>query len=337
VKVGVLGASGYAGQELLRLLGRAEQYSVSVAQGSVSAGTALAELAPGLGSLYPALRLSGIDASACDGLDLVLCALPSGVAQDLMPDLVSGVGHVVDLSGDFRLKDPALYQAWYGFTHRHPELLAESVYGLPELGREELAGARLVAAPGCYVTAAALVLAPLVRSGLLAPEACIVDGASGLSGAGRELTRNTHYVEAAESYSAYSLLEHRHTPEMEQVIGTEILFTPHLVPMRRGLYVTCYARPCTTTSTPELLEILATAYKDEPFVRVVKEPPRTAATYGSNSCEITARYDSRTGAVLALASLDNLGKGAAGQALQAANLAVGLAETTGLSRVGLPG
>jgi N-acetyl-gamma-glutamyl-phosphate reductase len=250
-----------------------------------------------------------------------------------VPELRKRVGTVVDLAADFRLKDPALYPQWYGEEHHHPEMLAESVLGIPELFRDRLAGAPLIAAAGCYVTAAALALAPLVRSGAIETEGVIVDAASGVSGAGRVPKPNTHFNAVDEDFTAYGLLRHRHTPEMEQATGARILFTPHLAPMNRGILATCYARP--GPGRPDPLGVLRDAYRGEPFVVVDERSPSTKVTLGSNSAHLTARFDDRTGWVLAICALDNLTKGAAGQAIQCANVALGLPETAGLPAVGV--
>jgi N-acetyl-gamma-glutamyl-phosphate reductase len=211
--------------------------------------------------------------------------------------------------------------------------LDDAVHGIPELVRPSLPGARLVAAAGCYVTAAALALAPLVRAGTVEPTGVVVDAASGVSGAGGELRESTRFCAADEDFSAYGLLRHRHTPEIEQATGAQLLFTPHLAPMNRGILATCYARAGDGGVDP--LAVLADAYAGEPFVTVSERSPSTKATLGSNSVALTARHDPRTGWVVAVAALDNLVKGAAGQALQCANLVCGLPETAGLSRIGL--
>ena len=253
----------------------------------------------------------------------------------MVPDVRKRVGRIVDLSADFRLRDPRLYPRWYGHEHGAPELLAEFAFGIPELFRPDLAGAELVAAAGCYVTAAALALAPLVRLGAIEATGVVVDAASGVSGAGRGLKHTTQFGTANEDFVAYGLLDHRHTPEIEQATGAQVLFTPHLAPMTRGILATCYARPTGATSTSDLLALLHEEYDREPFVVVGEDPPSTKAAYGSNTAQLTARYDGRTGWVLVLCALDNLVKGASGQAVQCANLACGLEETMGLPTVGV--
>ncbi|MDQ2753987.1 MAG: N-acetyl-gamma-glutamyl-phosphate reductase [Actinomycetota bacterium] len=335
LKVGVLGASGYAGAELLRLLVSHPAFDVEVATGESQAGAAVADVYPSLAAAYPALRFSTAKADALDGLDLVFSALPHGASQDLVPGLRPRVGVIIDLAADFRLKDPSLYPVWYGEKHRCPRLLAEAVHGIPELYRQDLAGATLIAAAGCYVTAAVLALAPLVRGGTILPDGIVVDAASGVSGAGRGVKASTQFNTVDEDFTAYGLINHRHTPEIEQVLDAEVLFTPHLAPMNRGILATCYGRAPGGDPTVEPLEVLASAYADEPFVVVSERLPSTKATLGSNTVHITARSDPRTGWVVSIAALDNLTKGASGQAIQCANLALGLAETAGLPTVGL--
>jgi N-acetyl-gamma-glutamyl-phosphate reductase len=333
VRVGIFGASGFTGAELLRLAAGHPDFEVVVATADTQAGTEVAALYPHLAAAYPGLRFAPTDPTLADDLDLVFLGLPHGASQDLVPDLLGRVKHVVDLAADFRLKDPAAYPRWYHAEHRVPELLDRAVYGLPELTRDLLPGASLVAAAGCYVTAASLALAPLVAAGAIEDHGIIVDAASGVSGSGRAAKAETHFNAVDEDFHAYGLLDHRHTPEIEQAIGAQVLFTPHLAPMNRGILATCYARP--TTADPDPLAVLAEAYASEPFVVVSERSPSTKATLGSNCVHLTARHDPRTGWVMAIAALDNLTKGASGQAVQCANLALGLRETAGLPLVGV--
>ena len=304
-------------------------------QADGSAGRLVTDLYPGLSAAFGGRRLDPVGQAGLAGSDVVFVAVPQGRSQEIVAPLIGEVPCVVDLGADFRLKDAALYEQWYGFTHAAPELLERAVYGLPELCRRELVGAELVAAPGCYVTAASLALAPLVAGGLVEPRGIVVDGASGTSGAGRALSEATHHAAANESYSAYKVAAHRHTPEMEQVIGASICFTPHLVPMTRGILATCYARAIGPCSTESLLDLLAATYKGEPFVSVVEEPPATRDVLGTNCARLSARFDARTGTAVVLGAIDNLTKGGAGQALQAANVALGLPEDAGLPQVAL--
>jgi N-acetyl-gamma-glutamyl-phosphate reductase len=335
VLVGIVGASGFTGVELLRLAAQHPQLDVQLATGDTQAGTRAADLYPSLAGAYPSLVFAGYDAAALAGLDLVFLALPHGASQAIVPELVGKVGHLVDLAADFRLQDPALYPQWYGEDHTAPELLPDFAYGLPELFREEIQAQAHVAAPGCYPTAAALALAPFVRAGVIEADGIIVDAASGVSGAGRPPKPNTTFCTVDEDFTAYGLLDHRHTPEIEQATGTQVLFTPHLAPMNRGILATCYARPKETTSTEALLDELRATYADEPFVVVTEGSPSTKATLGSNCAHVTARYDARTGWVVAICAIDNITKGASGQAVQCANLLLDLPEVTGLPIVGV--
>ncbi|MHB8328254.1 MAG: N-acetyl-gamma-glutamyl-phosphate reductase [Acidimicrobiales bacterium] len=331
MRVGIVGASGITGAQLLRLIAG----DVVVAGADTQAGQPIGALYPSLAAAYPSLGFTTAGPDDLDGLDVVFLALPHGESQRIAPDLVDRVGVLVDLSADFRLRDPAAYPHWYGHHHAAPELLGRFAYGLPELFAADLVGARLVSAPGCYPTAAALALAPLVRAGVVGSTGIIVDAASGVSGAGRKPAHNTHFNTVDEDFTAYGLLTHRHTPEIEQALRAEVLFTPHLAPMNRGILATCYARPASGASTSDALGVLRDAYAGQPFVVVSEAPPSTKATFGSNSAHLTARVDPRTGWLLSLCALDNLGKGASGQALQCANIAVGLDERSGLSCVGV--
>ncbi len=334
MRVGIVGASGYTGAELMRLAASHPEMEVVLATGDTQAGTAVADLYPSLRPVYGDMAFAPYTPEAVEGLDVVFCGLPHGASQAIVPEVKDRVKWVLDLSADFRLKDPAAYPQWYGAEHTAPELLADFAYGLPELFRDDIVGASGVAVPGCYPTAASLALAPLARSGMVETTGIVVDAASGVSGAGRALKHTSHFCTVDEDFAAYGLLDHRHTPEMEQVLGAQVLFTPHLAPMTRGILATCYARPTSPTTTDEVLATLADFYAEEPFVQVIEGAPTTKAVLGSNSAFVTARADARTGWVLALCAIDNLVKGASGQAVQCANLLAGLPETTGLPLVG---
>ncbi len=343
-RVAVIGASGFTGAELLRICASHPDLDVAVATGDSMAGREIAELYPSLAAVCGDKRYVPYGPGVAAGCDLAFCALPHGASQSVAAELRGDVDHIVDLAADFRLDNPGLYPVWYGEEHTAPELLDEFVFGLPELFRDTLGGAELVAAPGCYVTAAALALAPLVAAGAVEPTGIIVDAASGVSGAGRPPKANTTFCAVDEDFTAYGLLNHRHTPEIEMAVsrcaGTDVqlLFTPHLAPMNRGILATCYARPAAGTGaagSDEVLDLLADAYRGEPFVVVSERSPSTKATLGSNSVHLTARADPRTGWVMVLAALDNLVKGASGQAVQCANLALGIDETAGLAAAGV--
>jgi N-acetyl-gamma-glutamyl-phosphate reductase len=345
--VGILGASGYAGGELLRICASHPAFEVELAAAQSQAGELITTLHPSLAATYGGQRFSATSVADCADLDLVFCALPHGASQELMGELLEHVDTVIDLGADFRLHDHSLYPTWYGAEHGAPELTAEFAFGIPELFRDGLRGATRVAVAGCYVTTAALTLAPLLAAGLIEPSGIVVDAASGVSGAGRSFSAKTHFATRNENFEAYGLLNHRHTPEIEQAIaegtgqpagGVQVLFTPHLVPMNRGILATCYARPTssvTGTTTGEVQQVLRDAYADEPFVVVTDDPPGTQATFGSNAVHVHAVADPRTGWIVGIGALDNLVKGAAGQAVQCANLALGLEETSGLTALGV--
>lgn len=335
IPIGIIGASGYTGAELLRLCAQHPEFDVQFATGDSQAGTALAELYPSLAGAYGDMAFQPWSPDLLDGVDVVFLGLPHGTSQTIVPDLLGRVRLVVDLGADFRLRTSDDYVQWYGEAHTRPDLLDRFVYGLPELHRAELRTTDAVATPGCYPTAATLPMAPLVRAGLVQPDRIIVDAASGVSGAGRPPKANTTFCAADSDVTAYGLLTHRHTPEMEMNLGASVLFTPHLVPMNRGILATCYGQPARDgLTTADVLEALGEFYADEPFVVVSERSPSTKATLGSNMAHVTARVDERTGTVLAICAIDNLCKGASGAAIQCANVALGLDETAGLSVVG---
>jgi len=335
IRVAIFGASGFVGAELLRLCASHPQLQPVKLFGDSQAGKPLDEVHPHLALAYPNARVEQYVSDALDGIDLVFAALPHGQSQKLAHEIVALDIPFVDLGADFRLRDPADYQGWYGEPHEAPELLDRFVYGIPELNRDEIRSARCVAAAGCYPTAAILALKPLVEAGLIDPASIVVDAASGVTGAGRGLKESTHFNTVAESFSAYGLLSHRHTAEMEATLGATVLFTPHLLPMNRGILATCYGTAHGNLTKDRPLEVLRAAYANEPFVHATAQPPATKWTLGSNAVQVTARYDERTGRVLAISALDNLVKGAAGQMIQCANLMLGFDEAAGLSKVGV--
>ena len=329
-EVAILGASGYVGAELLRLCSGHPQLRPARLFGDSQAGQTLAAVHPHLAPAYPDLIVERFEPAALDGIGLVFAALPHGHSQKLASEILGRGVKFVDLGADFRLDEAEAYARWYGEEHQAPELLDRFVYGIPELHREAIRSADAVAAAGCYPTSAILALKPLLE--LVEADSLIVDAASGVSGAGKGLKDETHFNSVDENFTAYGLLNHRHTAEMEMALGGRLLFTPHLAPMNRGILATCYAEakgPC------DPLAVLRDAYADEPFVIVSERPPSTKWTLGSNCVHVTARYDERTGRVLAIAALDNLVKGAAGQMIQCANLMLGFEETQGLPRVGV--
>ena len=341
VKAGIINVSGYAGVELARLLSQHPEVTLTSVTGRSVAGRKLAEVFP---------HLNGIDLTIeaeLGEVDIVFSALPHREsAKEIIPLIEKGI-KVIDISADFRLKEAGDYPRWYDFQHPAPELLKRAVYGLPELKRAQVAGARLVANPGCYPTAAILAMAPAVKAGIIQPD-IIIDSKSGVSGAGRTLNLISHYPETNEDTAAYALAGHRHLPEITQELGElsplaapGVTFVPHLVPMTRGILSTCYALLLTgklaegEKGTKELAELYRDSYRDEPFVRVTASPPHTKHTSGSNICLIHPTIDLRTGRLIVLSCLDNLVKGAAGQAVQNMNLMMGIPETTGLKAVAI--
>ena len=343
-RAGIIGASGYTGAELMRLCAQHPALQLVYATGDTQAGTLASSLYPSVTAAYPNLVFDEFDVDRVDDLDVVFLGLPHQASMSLVPQLAGRVGVVVDLSAAYRLKDASLYPQWYGFEHDQPGPLAAAAFGLPELFRDDLRGATLIATPGCHVTAAALALEPLVAAGLIAHQGIIVDSKTGISGAGRGLKHGSLFCSADEDLQAYGLLDHRHTPEIEQVISAtlgdercSVLFTPHLAPLNRAILATCYAKPVPghRVTTESVLAVLARRYADEPFVVVRPASPSTKAALGTNTAFLTARYDERTDTIISICAIDNLCKGASGGAMQAANIALGLDETAGLQRVGL--
>ena len=332
LKVSILGASGYVGGELMRLIAGHPALEVVTAFGASAAGKPVAALHPHLALAYPGRQFAAWDPALLDGCDLILAALPHGETQRLADELLAPGVPLVDLGADFRLRSAADYERWYGESHARPDLIGSFAYGLPEFFRDAIKGSKRVAAPGCYPTDANLVLRPLVEAGMIEPQGIVVDAASGVSGAGRAAAAATHYCSVEGNMRAYGLLNHRHTAEMEMVSGGQVLFTPHLVPMSRGILATCYAK---ATGPCDPLAVLADAFANERFVHVGEALPETKWAAGSNAAFLTARHDERSGTVVALAAIDNLGKGAAGQMLQCANLMLGLDEGVGLSNTGV--
>jgi N-acetyl-gamma-glutamyl-phosphate reductase len=332
IRTAILGASGYVGGELLRLIAAHPELTPVKLFGESKAGQPLGAVHPHLGGCCSGAEIERFDEQALDGVDLVFAALPHGQSQKIAAIVLDKGVPFVDLGADFRLDDAATYERWYGHSHEAPELLPSFVYGIPEINRDSIRQAKAVAAAGCYATAAILALKPLVDAGLVEAGSLIVDAASGVSGAGRELKETTSFCAATESFSAYGLLNHRHTAEMEMALGGTLLFTPHLAPMSRGILATCYA---SATGCDDPLEVLQRAYAGEPFVQVIADSPATKWVAGSNGAQLTARYDGRTDRVLAICAIDNLGKGAAGQMIQCANLMLGLDESAGLTSIGV--
>lgn len=334
----VVGASGYAGAELVRLVAGHPRLRVVGVTSDADSGRQIADL-------YPAL--AGVDltfvphAAALDSkAEVAFLAVPHTAAMALAPALLDAGMTVVDASADFRLADPTTYEQWYGTPHTAPALLEEAVYGLPELWREDLAGAKLVACPGCYPTASLLAAVPAVEAGLASAEGIVIDAKSGVSGAGRGLSAVTHFCSANESMAPYGVTTHRHTPEIEQGLAragggsdVRVTFTPHLAPMTRGLLATVYLRAPEGLKPRDAYAVYAGRYAEEPFVTVhpLGRMPATGEVRGGNRAHLGVAVDERTGTLIVACAIDNLVKGTSGQAVQCANLALGFGETEGLA------
>jgi N-acetyl-gamma-glutamyl-phosphate reductase len=344
VRVSVIGASGYGGAEAVRLLATHPEVRLVHVTAETRVGQALADLYPNLRGFVDLVTEVADPAVIGRDSDVAIVSLPSGKAMAIVPELLERGARVIDVAADFRLRDAAQYPVWYGITHTAPRYLGEAVYGLTELHRTHIRTARLVANPGCFPAGALLALAPLLRAGVASRDGIILDAKSGVSGAGRGAnTGGVGFAEANEDVRAYNVPGHPHTAEMEQELSSlcggavRLTFVPHLVPMTRGILVTAYAplvRPC---SQPEATVLFREAYAGEPFVRVLPEGalPQTKATAGSNYCDLAVRVNARAGMAVAIAALDNLGKGAAGQAVQNLNVMAGLPEEMGLRTPGL--
>lgn len=334
IRAAIIGATGYTALELIKILLRHPEVEIT-------ALTSRSEGNPHVASVHP--QLAGrIDLAMADlspseiasRAEVAFSCLPHGVTSSLVPKLLDAGMRVIDLSADYRLNSPESYADWYGGKHADPERLGKTVYGLPELFREQIRDAKLVANPGCYPTSAILPLAALVKTGLVAPREIIIDAKSGVSGAGRTPKLTTHFPECNESISAYNVGRHRHTPEIEQVLSlasghaVEVIFTPHLIPMDRGILSTIYAQPLGEVSEEKALATLREFYSREPFVRVVNHLPGSKDTSDTNFCDITVR--AVRGRLIAISCLDNLIKGASGAAVQNFNLMYGFSETTAL-------
>ncbi|MDT8317207.1 MAG: N-acetyl-gamma-glutamyl-phosphate reductase [bacterium] len=340
IRAAVVGATGYTGLELVRILSTHKDVELTAITSRSNPATLFSEIFPSFKGIV-SLKTEEFDATAISTkADLVFVALPHGSAMDVVASLLTEGLKVIDLSADFRFSSLSTYEQWYG-GHSCPELLKETVYGLPELNRERIANARLVANPGCYPTSVILPLMPLIKEDRIVNESVVVNSASGASGAGRSAIVSNIYCEVNDSFKAYKVGEHRHTPEIEELLslaaGEELLisFTPHLIPMNRGICSTITAKLKNNLSTKDLLKILEDFYHKETFVRIYPEGsyPDTANVRGSNYCDIGLKVDERTGRVVIVSVIDNLVKGAAGQAVQNMNIMFGIDEGEGLNHV----
>ncbi|MCW5695524.1 MAG: N-acetyl-gamma-glutamyl-phosphate reductase [Bauldia sp.] len=339
IRIGVLGASGYTGSDLVRLALRHPAMEIVTLTGATQAGRSMADVFPHL-AFAPLPDLVTVDEVDWMAVDAVFCGLPHGTTQEIIAAIFAAnpKAKVIDMSADFRLRNPETYREWYGHEHRALALQDEAVYGLTEHYRDAIARARLVACPGCYPTAALLALIPAVASGAAAPDDIVIDAKSGTTGAGRSAKQNLLLAEAGEGLSPYSIAAHRHAPEMEQELSVAagraltVSFTPHLIPMSRGELCTAYVKLSGGASAADLRAALASAYRDEPFVKVVAEDviPKTQNVRGSNYVQIGVFADRIPGRAIIVSVIDNLVKGSAGQAIQNFNLMFGRVETEGL-------
>jgi N-acetyl-gamma-glutamyl-phosphate reductase len=341
IRIAVLGASGYTGAELLRILCRHPQADIAALTAERNAGQPVGAVFPHLfyENLPPLVKIAEVDWTK---IDLVFCCLPHGTTQEVIAGLPPHL-RIIDLSADFRLADPASYAEWYGHEHRAVPLQKDAVYGLTEINREAIKKARLVANPGCYPTSVQLPLAPLFMAGLLRAEDVIIDSKSGVTGAGREAKLTSLYSEVAEGLHPYGVARHRHTPEIEQGLSlaagkpVRVAFTPHLIPMNRGMLSTIYVKLAAGKTADDLRAEWQRVYRDEPFIKILPAgaTPATHYTRGTNGCGIAVFADRLEGRAIILSVIDNLGKGASGQAVQNMNLMYGLPETTGLDVIAL--
>lgn len=337
IKVGIVGGTGYTGVELLRLLAQHPEVEVAAITSRSEAGVRVSDMYPNLRDHYPKLAFSQPDPQSLGKCDAIFFATPHGVAHGLAAELLTQGTRVIDLSADFRLRDAKLWEEWYGQPHGAPELLEQAVYGLPEMHREHIRQARLVAVPGCYPTAVQLGLLPLLEAGLIEPDQIIADCKSGVTGAGRGAKVPSLLAEASESMKAYGAAGHRHLPEIRQGLGdaagrpVDLTFVPHLTPMIRGIHATLYGR--LTGEPGDLQALFEQRYAAEPFVDVmpVGSHPETRSVKGANMCRLALHRPGNGNTVVVLSVIDNLVKGASGQAIQNLNLMFGLAENTGLT------
>lgn len=343
INVGIIGATGYVGIEIVRLLQNHPDINISSVVSHSFVGQKISDVYPNLKNVFD-MECDELDIDKIsDKADVFVTALPHGVSKEVIPQLIEKGKRIIDHSGDFRYKSVKVYEKWYNTTHGMPHLLDLSVYGLPELYREEIKNAQIVGNPGCFPTCSILGLAPLIKNGLIDTKNIIIDAVSGVSGAGRKTELPYQFCECTENVKAYKVSTHRHTSEIEQELsslaGQELIvsFTPHLVPMKRGMLATMYANLSCEKSASELIELYNEYYKNEYFVRILDEGklPETKYVAGSNFIDIGLAVDKRLNRVIILSAIDNLGKGAAGQAVQDLNIMFGLPEYRGLANPGL--
>ena len=347
IKVAIVGVTGYTGQELVRLLLQHENVEIESAVSHSHNGKTLTTVYPGLSKTNDLICEDADLEKLAAEVDVIFLALPHGNAASRVNEKVLAQCKIIDLGGDFRLKDVSTYEQWYKLKHASPQLLSDAVYGLPELNRKAIATANLIANPGCYATCSILTLAPLIHSKLIDNHSIIIDAKSGVSGAGRSADLSVHFNECNESFKAYQVATHRHTPEIEQALSVftdkpfALSFTPHLVPMNRGILVTVYASLLKEVTAEEIFGVYRSFYANEPFIRLFDaqngdyKHPETRFVKGTNFCDMSVSVDARTRRIICIGAIDNLVKGAAGQAIQNMNLLFGLPETTGLRQAAI--
>jgi len=344
LRLGIIGATGYVGAEIVRLLALRNDLEISVVVSNSFAGRPFSEIYPSLRGIFDKTCESLDPDTIPDKADFFITALPHGVSASVIPKLIESGKRVIDHSGDFRFRDVRVYEEWYKVTHTAPELISEAVYGLPELYRDRIRNARLVADPGCYPTCSVLGIAPALTAKIVSSRNIVISAVSGVSGAGRKSDLSYSFCETDENFKAYGVANHRHTPEIEQelsmICGEEVVvsFTPHLAPMKRGMLSTIYLDLADAgMAADDVRSVYLDYYKDEPFVRILPpgELPQTKSVVGSNYIDISINVDKRTGRLIVISALDNLGKGSASQAVQALNIMAGFEETKGLLTPGL--
>ena len=341
IRAGIIGSTGYAGQELVRILLGHKDVEIKWYGSRSYIDQAYASVFQNMFQLVPDICKGEDLEQLCEEVDVVFTATPQGLCSSLVSENVLSKVKVIDLSADFRIKDVDTYEKWYKIKHATPQFIGEAVYGLPEINREKIKGARLIANPGCYPTCSFLSTYPLVKEGIIDPNTIIIDAKSGTSGAGRSAKVPSLFCEVNESMKAYGVAGHRHTPEIEEQLSyaagkpVTISFTPHLVPMNRGILVTAYASLVKDVTTEEVKVIYDKYYQNEYFVRVLEPglPPETRWVEGSNFADVSFKLDPRTKRVVMMGAIDNMVKGAAGQAMQNMNLLFGLPENTGLKQI----
>lgn len=334
-KIGIIGATGYTGSELVRLLLDHPGASIEIITSESKAGKSFSEINPFFTQRFD-MELEPLEKLEDYDLDLVFLALPHGVSMDFVRDWGSDQFRIIDLSGDYRLNSAKQYEQWYPKEHADPDSFENAAFGLPELFRDQIRNAQLIANPGCYPTSAILALAPLVKNDVIDPDQVVVDSKSGVTGAGATARQKTHFPDVYGNFSAYGLADHRHTPEIQLALENysghkpNVIFTPHLLPIDRGILTTTYSTPVQKIDKDYLGEWFYSFYEKEYFVRVVDSPPEVKHVRGSNYCDIHVTYDERTNKIITISTIDNLVKGAAGQAIQNMNLMFGFIERSGL-------